>query len=170
MAYEILKPEWGAQRPIHGVLFDMDGLVVDTEKLFTRFWVEASQFYGFPMTRQQALGMRALSGTAGEKQLHSYFGPCADYRRIRAKRIELMDAFISSNGVEPKPGIRELLEYLQERQIPCAIPVLLRWSESADIWNHWDYTGILIKFSAAMTYQMENRHQIFICTVRLRWD
>ena len=144
MAYEILKPEWGAQRPIHGVLFDMDGLVVDTEKLFTRFWVEASQFYGFPMTRQQALGMRALSGTAGEKQLHSYFGPCADYRRIRAKRIELMDAFISSNGVEPKPGIRELLEYLQERQIPCAItsssPVerIRRYLEPLGLYGYFD--------------------------------
>ena len=35
---------------IRGVLFDMDGLVLDTEKLYARFWMEACHFYGFPMT------------------------------------------------------------------------------------------------------------------------
>ena len=33
MAITVYKPEWDAKRPILGVLFDMDGLVVDTEKL-----------------------------------------------------------------------------------------------------------------------------------------
>ena len=37
MAYEIYKPEWGASRPIRGVLFDMDGLVLDTEKFTTAY-------------------------------------------------------------------------------------------------------------------------------------
>ena len=121
MAIELLKPEWGAQRPIRGILFDMDGLVLDTEKLFTRFWIEACRFYGFPMTMEQALGMRALGGPAGEQQLQSYFGPTADYRQIRAKRIELMEAFIDQNGVEPKPGIFELLDYLEAHHIRAAI-------------------------------------------------
>lgn len=121
MAIELLKPEWGAQRPIGGVLFDMDGLVLDTEKLFTRFWIEACRFYGYPMTVEQSLGMRALGGPAGERKLHSYFGPSADYPQIRAKRIELMAAFINQNGVEPKPGIYELMDYLQENRIPAAI-------------------------------------------------
>lgn len=121
MAYEILKPEWGALRPIRGVLFDMDGLVLDSEKLYTRFWMEACRFYGFPMTREQSLRMRGLGGKAGEEMLHSFFGPTADYMETRAKRIELMDAFIAENGVEPKPGIYELLDYLNARSIPTAI-------------------------------------------------
>ena len=121
MAIELLKPEWGALRPIRGVLFDMDGLVVDTEKLFTRFWMKAAQFYGFPMTREQALGMRSLSKTAGQAQLRSYFGPAADYAQIRAKRIEQMGAYIAAHGVEAKPGIYVLMDYLNEHNIPCAV-------------------------------------------------
>lgn len=121
MALEILKPEWGAQRPIRGVLFDMDGLVLDTEKLFTRFWMEAAQLHGYPMTREQALGMRSLSRTAGQKQLEGYFGPGVDYAQIRSTRIRLMSAFIAENGVEPKPGIYELMDYLDANNIPAAI-------------------------------------------------
>ena len=36
--------------PIHGVLFDMDGVVLDTEKLYARFWAEAAHALGYPMT------------------------------------------------------------------------------------------------------------------------
>ena len=121
MAFEILKPEWGAQRPIRGVLFDMDGLVLDTEKLYSRFWMEACHFYGFPMTREQSLGMRSLSKAAGQEKLTAYFGPAVDYAQIRAKRIELMDAFIAEHGVEPKRGIYELLDYLEANHIAAAI-------------------------------------------------
>lgn len=118
MAFEILKQE---SPRIRGVLFDMDGLVLDTEKLFCRFWAEAGQSFGFPMTFEHGMGMRALGRDAAQAKLHSYFGPGADYTAIRAKRIELMNAFITENGVELKPGIRELLHYLHENHIACAI-------------------------------------------------
>lgn len=106
---------------IRGVLFDMDGLVMDTEKLFCLFWAEAAQFHGFPMTFQQALGMRALSSAAGEAKLQSYFGPTANYRTIRQTRIELMNAHIAQYGVEAKPGIHALMDYLQANGIRSAI-------------------------------------------------
>ena len=121
MAFEIYKPEWGAMRPIRGILFDMDGLVLDSEKLFCRFWREAAAHFGFSMSVEQSLGMRGLSGAAGTQMLHSYFGPEADYREIRAKRIALMEAFVSENGIELKPGIRELLAFAREHGIRTAI-------------------------------------------------
>lgn len=106
---------------ITAILFDMDGLVLDTEKLYTRFWQEAANALGYPMTKEQALGMRSLNRGAGLAKMQSYFGPEVDYDRIRAKRIELMDAFVEKEGVMLKPGIRELLSYLKERGIKTAI-------------------------------------------------
>lgn len=121
MAITVYKPEWGAERPIRGVLFDMDGLVVDTEKLYSRFWREACAFYGHIMTYEQSLQMRGLGGQAGENKLHSFFGMDAHYMTLRNKRIELMDAFVDEHGVELKPGIFELMDYLEENRIPAAI-------------------------------------------------
>ena len=106
---------------IRGVLFDMDGLVLDTEKLYCRFWAEAGQLCGFPMTRDHALAMRSLGAELGEAKLQSFFGPTAHYVTIRKKRVELMDAYIAEQGIEVKPGIYELLDALDQRGIPAAI-------------------------------------------------
>lgn len=106
---------------ITAVLFDMDGLVLDTEKLYTRFWQEAANALGYPMTKEQALGMRSLNRGAGLAKMQSYFGPDVDYEAIRNKRIELMDAFVKQEGVSLKPGIHELLAYLKEQGIKTAI-------------------------------------------------
>lgn len=106
---------------ITAVLFDMDGLVLDTEKLYTRFWQEAANALGYPMTKEQALGMRSLNRGAGLAKMQSYFGPDVDYDLIRNKRIELMDAFVEKEGVILKPGIHELLAYLKEQGLKTAI-------------------------------------------------
>lgn len=121
MALTIYHPQWGENRPIRGVLFDMDGLVVDTEKLYSRFWREACGFYGYRMSYEQSLKMRGLGGQAGENMLHSFFGEEADYLQLRSKRIELMGAFVDEHGVELKPGILELMDFLEEKGIPAAI-------------------------------------------------
>ena len=106
---------------VKAILFDMDGLVLDTEKLYTRFWQEAANALGYPMTKEQALGMRSLNRGAGLAKMQSYFGEAVDYDKIRGKRIEMMDAFVEKEGVEVKPGIHELLEYLKEQGIRTAI-------------------------------------------------
>lgn len=106
---------------IKGVLFDMDGIILDTEKLYTRFWQEAANALGYPMTKEQALGMRSLNRAAGTAQIQSYFGENASFQDIRDKRIEMMDAFVEQEGVELKPGIRELLAYLKEHGIKSSV-------------------------------------------------
>ncbi len=106
---------------IEAVLFDMDGLVLDTEKLYTRFWMEAANSLGYPMTFEQGLGMRSLNRNAGAEKLKSYFGDGVSYDEVRNKRIELMDAFVEKEGVYLKPGIYELLDYLDKMGIKKAI-------------------------------------------------
>ena len=69
MALEILRPQWAAGRNVRGILFDMDGLVLDSERLYTRFWREAAHALGYPMTVAQSLGMRSLGKSLGQPYL-----------------------------------------------------------------------------------------------------
>ena len=121
MAVHYYNPQWGAQRPIRGILFDMDGLVLDSEALYTRFWREAANALGFPMTVEQSWGMRSLGKKLGQPYLESLFGPGADYTTLREKRIELMDAYVAEHGIDVKPGIYELLDYMDAHGIAAAI-------------------------------------------------
>ena len=121
MSVQYYHPEWGAQRPIRGILFDMDGLVLDSESLYTRFWREAAAALGYSMTVEQSLGMRSLGKKLGQPYLESLYGPGIDYTTLRNKRIELMEVYISRHGIAPKPGIYELLDYLEAQGIAAAI-------------------------------------------------
>ncbi len=53
---EICNRDLYERTAVKGVLFDMDGVILDTEKLYTRFWKEAApDIYVFAATK---LGLR----------------------------------------------------------------------------------------------------------------
>ena len=142
--YKILQSDRRAE--VRGVLFDMDGVVIDTEKLYTRFWMEAAREMGHPMTLEQALQLRSLGRGPSQAKLDSFFGPgVLRYDELRALRIERMDAFIAEHGVEEKRGIRELLAHLKEKNIPCAITSS---SSIPVIREHLGNLGLLEGFTA----------------------
>ena len=120
MAAIYYHPQWKTRR-IRGILFDMDGLILDSEKLYSRFWMAAARDLGYPMTHEQALGMRSINRDLGQAKLAEYFGPGISYQQVRQRRIELMDAYVAEHGIALKPGVRELLSFLKESRILCAI-------------------------------------------------
>lgn len=154
MSYEILHPRQGFPAGIRGVLFDMDGVILDSEKLYARFWAAGCEAYGYHMTYQQALGMRSLSAKMGQAYLSSLFGPEISYPQVRAKRIALMDAYVEENGIEAKPGIIRLLDYLSDRHIPYAITTA---SPRDRIKNHLSRLGLYERFPYICTaHEVEN--------------
>lgn len=98
---------------IKGIIFDMDGLMLDTEKLLTCFWIKAAGEYGFDMKMEHVLGIRSLAAKYAIPKLQNIFGEDFDYRAIRSRRIELMNDYIKENGIEKKKGLDELLEFLK---------------------------------------------------------
>ncbi|MBQ9901626.1 MAG: HAD family phosphatase [Clostridia bacterium] len=104
-----------------GVIFDMDGVLVDSEKLYMRFWQEAAARQGFEMTKEMALSLRSNSPEAAIPKFLGWFGESAEYYAIRQLRRKLMADYIDKNGVEMKPGTKEILEYLRQKGIKTAL-------------------------------------------------
>ncbi|MBQ2604079.1 MAG: HAD family phosphatase [Clostridia bacterium] len=106
---------------IESVVFDMDGLLLDTEKLYQRFWREASSRCGYDMTQDHALMLRSLDKNLAVKLLKELFGESFDYKRVHDLRVELMEEYIKENGVEAKRGVREICTFLKENGYKTAI-------------------------------------------------
>lgn len=106
---------------IKAVIFDMDGVIVDTEKLLVKYWLQAAAELGYPMERKHALAIRSLAGKFCEPQLKEWFGESCDYQTVRARRMELMRGHIEKHGLEKKPGLDELLTFLSENGITAAV-------------------------------------------------
>lgn len=121
ISYVIILPEGFDIIMLKAVLFDMDGLMIDTEKLLSRFWCESANSFGYPMTHEHVLGIRSLASKYAVPHLKKIFGDDFDYWAVRAKRIELMNSYIESNGIEVKKGLIELLDYIKDSGLRCAV-------------------------------------------------
>lgn len=103
------------------VIFDMDGLMLDTEILLQRFWCEAANELGFPMKPEDVLGIRSLCSKYATGHLKRKFGEAFDYAKVRARRIELMNEYIAEHGIRKKKGLDELLDRLAASDVKAAV-------------------------------------------------
>ncbi len=106
---------------LKGIIFDMDGLMIDTESLLQKFWVQAANENGYPMTKEHVLGIRSLASKYAIPHLKELFGNDFDYYAVRKRRIELMNNYIRENGIVKKAGLDELLEYLKSTDLKIAV-------------------------------------------------
>lgn len=120
---------------VKAVIFDMDGLILDTEKLLVKYWCQAANEAGFSMQREHALNIRSLHRRFAIPYLQGLFGEDFDYVKIRNRRMELMTEALAENGLELKDGVRELLAFLKEQGIPAAI------ATATDLERTKDYLG-----------------------------
>ena len=117
---------------VKAVIFDMDGLILDTEKLLVKYWCQAANEAGFPMRREHALNIRSLARKFAIPYLQGIFGEGFDYVAIRTRRMELMKEDLSVNGLETKKGINELLAFLNDNNIPAAVATATDYERTKD--------------------------------------
>lgn len=95
-----------------GALFDLDGVIIDSESGYTRFWTDLDQIYpsGIP-----DYGM-SIKGMTLAKILGNY--PAEDVRQDIIRRLHDFEATMAYLVY---PGVRNLLRRLADKGIPAAI-------------------------------------------------
>jgi len=106
---------------IGAVVFDMDGLMLDTEPIYKAAWQQASAELGYDVT--DAAYVHLVGRPAGdcEAVVLGWFGPAFPIERFRSRCHELWRARVTSAGIAAKPGLLELLSHLKRRDIPTAV-------------------------------------------------
>lgn len=99
----------------------MDGVLVDSERLYMRFWQEACASFGFALSREMALSLRSNSPETAIPKFMKWFGERADYYQIRDLRRRQMADYIDKNGVDIKPGAAEILDVLKQKGLKIAL-------------------------------------------------
>lgn len=102
------------------VIFDMDGLMFDSECVWKTLWEPALAAFG----REVPEGLpEAACGTTGDfaiAAIERFCGPEVDARAVFAEFYRLA-ALRFAQGVPKKPGLDELLAYLREQGVPMAV-------------------------------------------------
>ena len=103
-----------------GAIFDMDGLLLDTERLYQESWTVVAGELG--LTPDPAFPA-AVSGSSGEimrELIHRYY-PTADPFAMQDACIRRVNSLLDREGPPVKPGARALLEYLRRTGMKTAL-------------------------------------------------
>lgn len=128
---------------IHAVIFDMDGLMLDTEPLYRSAWKKAAAQCGFLLSDGTYAHIVGRTAADAEAELANAFGSgfvLADFRVWRDK----FEAVEFSGLMPKKPGLDGLLDLLESRRIPKAVATSTKRQRAA---KQLEALGLLPRFS-----------------------
>ena len=106
--------------PVDGLVFDMDGILLDTEPLYRAAFTEAAAALGFAVGEDFYSSLLGLSTRERGALVQAHFGGDFPLEPFLAHYYERKRAAVR-RGIPLKRGATELLHCLRERALPLAL-------------------------------------------------
>jgi HAD superfamily hydrolase (TIGR01509 family) len=103
------------------VIFDNDGLTLDTEHTWTRAESTLYERYGTEFTLDHKREMLGTSGAKSARAMERHLGLPGRGHELHVELRELVHSELAGAGVAPMPGALDLLAALRERGIPIGL-------------------------------------------------
>ncbi|MDF1737681.1 MAG: HAD-IA family hydrolase [Verrucomicrobiales bacterium] len=106
---------------LNALIFDFDGLILDTEVPIYEAWVSNYRAHGKELSIEKYSGCVGsdFNGFDPKAHLESLLGESVDWNRWDPLRER--ESLERTRAMEPLPGIIELLEDAMEQGIPCVV-------------------------------------------------
>ena len=125
---------------IKAILFDMDGLMIDTESLSTEAFINSAKAQGYNMTKEETLKVLGYTKASIYQFWIDYFqGTNVDGKKLVDDHYEYIEKILYTVGPEKMPYVEELLKYLRENNYKIAVASS---SDTADIKNNLEKTKL----------------------------
>jgi HAD superfamily hydrolase (TIGR01509 family) len=142
-------------RPIQAVVFDMDGLLIDSEGLVREGMILAAANLGYEMTIPLCASMIGLPEAAGIQKIRDHFGPAFPLERYLAEERAQVDLLLAE-GIALKTGVVEILDHLDQLGLPRAVATS---SSRRSAKKHLGQNGVYQRFHAIVAREDVERHK-----------
>lgn len=125
---------------IKAVLFDMDGLMVDTESLATEAFIHSAKKQGYDMTKEETLLVLGFTTKSIYEFWENYFkNSDVSGKQLVDDHYKYIENILFTTGPRKMPYIEELLKYLKESNYKVAVASS---SNMNHIINNMEKTGL----------------------------
>jgi HAD superfamily hydrolase (TIGR01509 family) len=124
-------------------IFDMDGLMLDSERITNQAWQRASADFGFDMSSDVARECVGTSPPLAEEIYKKHLGQDFPYHEVRKRKVSYFEERIHDEGLPLKAGLLELLDLLESRGIRKAVASS---TEQPAVNERLAMTGLLPRF------------------------
>ena len=104
----------------------MDGTLIDTEKIYQKYWNISTKELGYDLTEKDMLLFRSLGHSFAVKLAEQLTGSAEAYDEIRNRRKELMDPVMKEIELPVKPTAVEALTLLKENGVRLGVATATR--------------------------------------------
>ena len=138
------------------VIFDVDGTLLDTERIYMEAWRKAGRMFGITINEDVLLRTRAIPSSEGRKIFEEALGPAFDYEKVQPERVRIAEELIARTSPDTLclPGARKILRDLKE----CGVRMAVASSTSSQkTVAHLAHAGLLHYFGAVIGGDMVER-------------
>lgn len=103
------------------VIFDMDGVIFDTEKVYLDIWIEVFEKYGYKMTKELYVNVMGTGRKNVIKTFLENFGDDLPIEKMYEEKDNQLFYIIENQGIPLKEGVKELFSMLKEKNYKIAL-------------------------------------------------
>ena len=133
------------------VLFDMDGVIFDSERMLRDCWMAIADREGLENMREVYGLCIGVNQRASDEILRQAYGRDFPVERFKQRAVGLFRERMAAESLPVKPGAREILQALKERSIPLA---LASSTDQGPVRRELAEAGLLAYFDVLVTGDM----------------